>query len=239
MHDRQCTTGRILRRIILFEHQRIEHTNKAKRRQQPIESPEVKMTDEADRINALIDRLNVLEASLAYQPKDEASLSLDQRCARIEQTIQTKLSSLHSADWAEVELLNQQLMPSLTALSLSAGSPASNNAGSKAPLLYRKQAILAKQDNFRRDLNQLEDMQSNPIKIDNIMHDGTICKSVDENLLKRMDAVEAKIVGALERAQRVSYRFDVLVSSYHGVISAASEKLLLLDEDLTAREHRK
>uniref|UniRef100_A0A7S2K6K7 Uncharacterized protein n=1 Tax=Leptocylindrus danicus TaxID=163516 RepID=A0A7S2K6K7_9STRA len=194
------------------------------------------MNDETERMKSVVNRLSALEASLACQRKDDAS-TLEQQCARIEQIIQTKLSSLHSADWAEVDLLNQQLTPSLTALSVSAAC-ANSNDRSSAPILYRKQAILAQQDSFKRNLNLIEDMQSNPIAIDNIMNDGTICNSVDDELLKRMEAVEARIVGVLDRAQRVSERFDVLVSSYHGVISAASEKLLLLDEDLSAREYR-
>jgi len=140
--------------------------------------------------------------------------------------------------WKEVESMEQDLTP---------GTALTHQKQIMAPMLYRRQQILAEQNTFRGDLGQVAQIlnlllidQDNNTK--NITEEQVVNAPIviDTGLTtqedEKLDHLSKQAVELQGRVQKAAQRMDQLLENYSGLVSAASEKLVLLEEDVRRRE---
>ena len=114
-----------------------------------------------------------------------------------------------------------------------------------APLLYRRQEILASKESFEKDMNQLvliRDLllrkhQTKPGNKIIFSESPIISSSVydsanDPSMLQRLDTITVKVSNVQEKASKLVSRLDSLLDRYQQIMLATSEKVLLADEEL-------
>ena len=126
------------------------------------------------------------------------------------------------------------------------------------PLLYQREEILASSKQFQNSLDQLGKIQElvslSVTSSSNIGAKGSVASTrdytnapiiasdryafcIDAHVQDRMGDVTHKVTELLQRADKIAYRVDSLVGRYHKIMSVVSEKIVLLDEELTSREN--
>lgn len=203
--------------------------------------------EQKERIKSILNRVNALGGVLSSpnninstQAKD---YSLEKRFDVLESSIRSKSldsSSLGAAEWEECEKMYKDLAPSSSALTMSAGMSNANdailgNSNSKnAPIMYRRQEVLSCADDFKRNIDVLQQIQGLPVPVTKILEaDNNSLKISDEDHA-RLKAVEERIEDIAKRAHNISDRVDTLLTAYHDIILTASEKLVLYDEALAS-----
>ena len=138
---------------------------------------------------------------------------------------------------------------------LSPGTALTHQKQIMAPILYRRQQILAEKDTFSADMEQVARIL-NLLLID---QDGshTAAKGVTEQQVvnapilvetttttaeeddERLDRLAQQAVDLQERAARVSHKLDSVLRNYASLVGAVSEKLVLFEEDVRRMEEEK
>jgi len=129
----------------------------------------------------------------------------------------------------------------------------SSSSAKNAPLLYRRQDIIASKETFQKDLDQLIKIRdlllmkqnSNASKPKSSFANCSIVSSSayessdDPEMIKRLDAATSKAMDLNARASKISSRLDMLLNRYQHIVVAASEKLVLIDEELCELENER
>lgn len=187
------------------------------------------------RLRAL--ELQVLRSGGSEATTDDATVpDVTARLDALERSLQ--LHSQTQQLWKEIESMEQDLTP---------GTALTHQKQIMAPMLYRRQQILAEQNTFRGDLEQVARIlnlllidQDNSTKIITeeqvvnapIVVDTGLTAQEDEKL----ENLSKQVVELQGRVQKAAQRLDQLLENYSGLVSAASEKLVLLEEDVRRRE---
>jgi hypothetical protein len=200
--------------------------------------------------SSLESRLSALEAQLgvnyAITSKDNETTvkkeekDLISRLGSLEGQFMSLTDSSFRQTWAE----NFKLM-----IELDPGSALTHQSLFAAPILYRKQELLASADTFKHDMEQVGDILKllligqPPITDGDLKEEhvtqapiltGTPCVSEEDQ--QRMDALQHQMVDMQTRTTAVADRMDRLLNNYHSLISTVSEKMILADEELRMRE---
>lgn len=168
--------------------------------------------------------------------------------ARIEALERNALQQLPSSTqqlWKEIESMQEDLSP---------GTALTHQKQIMAPILYRRQQILAEKDTFSADMEQVARIL-NLLLID---QDGSHAarKGVTEQQVvnapilvettttaeeddERLDRLAQQAVDLRERAARVSHKLDSVLRNYASLVGAVSEKLVLFEEDVRRMEEEK
>jgi len=167
-------------------------------------------------------------------------------------------------DMQEIARLERDLHPGpyLTHQAFEAMKRSSITSEYSKPLLYQREEIIACENQFQRSLDQLDRIKellslshgsnnnNNPSSDLGISLNQNRCDftnapiiasdrylfCVDQQVQERLDIVSQKVKSLLRRADNIAYRVDSLVGRYQKIISASSEKVVMLDEEINKRE---
>ena len=197
---------------------------------------------------SLDSRLHALERQVLFSSASTESsaspprptVDVMARVEALERSLQLPTST-HQL-WSEVEAMEQDLTP---------GTALTHQKQIMAPMLYRRQQILAEQDTFRDDLEQVGQIM-NLLLIDQDTHNNQLITEeqvvnapiiVDTGLaadeVEKLERLAEQVVELQGRVQKSAQRLDQVLESYSGLVAAASEKLVLLEEEIRQREEAK
>jgi len=148
--------------------------------------------------------------------------------------------------WQEIERLEADLSP---------GTALTHQKQIMAPLLYRKQCILGQQDDFRQDLQQVAQLlhlllidqpdtsaatiitEQQVVNAPILVETAAATSNAAEHE-ERLDRLAASALDLQSRTRAAAAQLDRLLEQYARLTTAASEKLVLLEEDLRRREQK-
>lgn len=124
---------------------------------------------------------------------------------------------------------------------------------SSTPLYYRRQEVLSSSDDLKADLDHLSQMlhlllvsQAPRESGQDLLREEEVTQAPIVNIPstsredeKRLDLVQANLDDLQGRAKGIASRVDALLQLYSSLISTASEKLVLADEEISSREQKK
>ena len=187
--------------------------------------------DPSSRLHALETKLDTLALTTGLDAGTSGSSS-----GMMNSGATTSLKQL----WEESDKLMQELDP---------GSALTHQQQIAAPILYRRQQVLASADSLQRDMQQVGDIltllaigQPQMITKDNAISEMQVTKApiltqsvppspADQ---ERLVQVEKSLYETRQHVESMAARMDRLVASYHALVSAVSEKMVLADEAAAA-----
>jgi len=187
-------------------------------------------------------RLRALEFKLGFYNFEEESKGekdLESRLSVLEQKFQTLASKSLQTTWEESDKLMEELDP---------GTALTHQQQIAAPILYRRQEILASAATLKRNMDQVSEMLnmlliSQPMKKSEKITESQVTQapilsrpSISDEDKDRLDVLQLKMADIENRMEKASCYLDAMLENYHTVVSAASEKMVLLDEELRLRE---
>lgn len=165
------------------------------------------------------------------------SLSFEDRLRAVEtqfaqfETVQKRLQTL------------QEKVPIKELLELHPGTALTYQSNVMAPILYRKQAVLASAESLRADFKILNEIahtlqvSSSPITEQAILESPILQPTTVD--AKQLDDLGQQILELQKRVQLVSTKLDYLLENYKNFITALSEKLVLCNERIESRQGEK
>ena len=190
-------------------------------------------------------RLRALEFKLGFHKLDEASKGekdLNSRLDVLEQRFQTLASKSLQTTWSESDKLMEELDP---------GTALTHQQQIAAPILYRRQEILASKATLKRSMDEVAEMLnllliSQPAQKNQKITESQVSQApiltgpgISTKDKERLDALQETVTDLESRIENASNYFDAMLENYLTVVSAASEKMVLLDEELRLREEKK
>jgi hypothetical protein len=123
---------------------------------------------------------------------------------------------------------------------------------SSTPLYYRRQEVLSSSEDLKADMDQLSQLL-NLLLVGQPAQEGQKNLSEEEitrapilNLKpiskeeeQRLDLVQANLKDLQMRTQNVAGRVDALLKLYSSLMTTSSEKIVMADEEISAREQKK
>ena len=207
-------------------------------------------------ISSIEDRLAAIESLLGNQnitppnSNQNSSGDIDTRLTQLQdghlKRISTHADGSLQSDLQTCQTYEEEFHPGLLLTHNILG--ASSSSSKQAPLMYRRQEILASKESFQSDIQHLSAIRdllllkskssSSENKYANapIISSDSYTLATDPSNIKRLDKVTHKIVEVQSRASQLGSRLDHLLNLYEKVILAASEKIVLADEELHALE---
>ena len=200
--------------------------------------------------SSLESRLRAIELQVVFQssnnplaasPRTTTTSSPDvmARLQTLERSLQ--LPTQTQQLWNEIETMEQDLSP---------GTALTHQKHIMAPMLYRRQQILAEQDTFRDNLEQLDQIlnlllinQDNKNKVlteEQVVNAPIVVgTALTADELEKVDRLAEQVLDLQQRVQHAVQRLDQILENYAGLVSAASEKLVLMEEDVRMFEKAK
>jgi hypothetical protein len=211
------------------------------------------MTSSINTKQSMESRLLALETSLGLlQPTNSNSSSinnptnknntreLSSRLDALEHKFQSFSTPL--TIWSESDALLQELHP---LAGLSYQEPSSNTRND--PIMYRRQQVLASADDMKRDFSQLNTImnllliaQSTKKLSEEQVFNAPIITSAacaDPNSTARLETLLLDIAITRQQTMAMANRVDSLIQTYHTIVMALSERMLLLNQTLATKEH--
>jgi hypothetical protein len=171
------------------------------------------------------------------------STSVEQRIAALEIQCTKRFAALQD-DWNVIDQLVQDLSP---------GTALTHQRQVIAPILYRKQEILASVSDYRRNIEHVQ-------QILNLISIGqTTCNNKTSNRITEQEIINAPIlvetigmtsdeetdldrlattlIDLQHRIHNVSYQLDTMMDHYTNLVTALSEKIILIGEKLDMQDH--
>lgn len=158
--------------------------------------------------------------------------------------LESRFMSLTDSSFRQTIAESHKLM-----IELDPGAALTHQQLFAAPILYRKQELLASADTFKHDMEQVGDILKllligqPPITDGDLKEEHvtqapilTATPCVSEEDQQRMDALQHQLVDMQTRTATVAGQMDRLLNNYHTLISAVSEKMILADEELRMRK---
>ena len=172
-----------------------------------------------------------------------ASTNMEQRVATLELQY-TNSSAALQEDWNIIDQLLQELSP---------GTAMTHQRQVIAPIIYRKQEILASASDYHRNIERVQ-------HILNLVSIGqTTCTGSNNNKITEQDIINAPIIietigmtsehetnldtlattliDLQHRIQNISIHLDTMIDHYTNLVSALSEKMILISEKLDMHNH--
>ena len=162
-------------------------------------------------------------------------------------SLDTKRSALHN-EFRTIDRLLSEL-----AMSPIAGPAASVGGNSNAPLLFRRQEILASSDSMKRDmelLSRIRELTMIGVKVNNT-NDANKSSNNESNVVncpiiaserynlpsdadakERLERLCFRVAELHKRSTAVSIRADRMLDSYGQIMMALSEKMVLAEEQI-------
>jgi uncharacterized protein YjcR len=191
-------------------------------------------------------RLRALELQLGL-PDDSSSIkTLQERLNRLEESYEKITPAPLRQLWKESEKLFEELDP---------GTALTHQQQIVAPILYRKQELLALADDFHNQMRAVEQISQflllnhskPPTEGEQWTEDQVLqapiltigADSHEKDYQQRLEALVESILDVRKRTEASSSRLDRMLDNYQDLVVALSEKMLLADELLCQREQEK
>ena len=123
---------------------------------------------------------------------------------------------------------------------------------SSTPLYYRRQEVLSSSDDLKADMDQLSQLlnlllvgqppregQKNLSEEEVAQAPILNLKPISKEEERRLDLVQANLKDLQMRTQNVAGRADALLNLYCSLMTTSSEKMVMADEEISAREQKK
>ena len=194
---------------------------------------------------ALEARLSALEEKLGIFHGKAPPVDVDDRLEKLKVLYESTTDTTFRESCAE----SQKLM-----MELDAGTALTHQTNtSSAPLYYRRQEVLSAADGLKIDLNNLSQMLSllmvsqapreegqPPLREEEVTQAPIVnIPPLSREDEKRLDILQADIHDLQTKTAGISNRVDALLKLYSSLITTASEKLVLADEEVASRERKK
>jgi hypothetical protein len=215
------------------------------------------MTSSINAKQSMESRLLALETSLGLlQPTNSNSNSnsinknntkdLTSRLDALEHKFQSFSTPL--TIWRESDALLQELHPQA---GLTYQEPSTRND----PILYRRQQVLASADDLKRDFAQLNTIMNllliaqstKKLSEEHVINAPIITSTtgssalVDPNSTARLETLRLDIAITCQQTMAMTNRVDSLIQTYHAIVTALSERMLLLNQTfaqtIATKEH--
>lgn len=189
--------------------------------------------------------LGLYDTTAATTPTEDVadgsmSTNIEQRIATLEQQC-TKSSVALQEDWDIIDRLLHELSP---------GTALTHQRQVVAPIVYRKQEILASASDYQRNIQQVQQILnlisigqntcSNNSKIteQEIINAPIITETIGMTSEQEtnLEILASTLLDLQHRVQNVSYQLDSMMDHYTNLISATSEKMILISEKLDMHE---
>lgn len=153
-----------------------------------------------------------------------------------------------SSMWAEsTKLLNEELDP---------GTALTHQQQIAAPILYRRQEVLASAKSFKDNMEQVSEILS-LLLIDSQDSGNTKAKMTESQVTQapivvppsatmlsddhkqRLDELVNSLLEIQQRADTATSRLDTVLDSYHSLATAISEKTITVDEAIRSKQRQR
>jgi len=190
-------------------------------------------------------RIRALELQVQSTSDNKSTTAPSDVTARIEALERNALQQLPSSTqqlWKEIESMQEDLSP---------GTALTHQKQIIAPILYRRQQILAEKDTFSADMEQVARIL-NLLLIDQDGSNAAVKGVTEQQVVnapilvetttnaeeddERLDRLAEQAIDLQERAARVSHKLDSVLRNYAILVGAVSEKLVLFEEYVRRRE---
>ena len=174
---------------------------------------------------------------------NETSINIEQRISTLEQQC-TRSSVALQEDWNVIDQLLQELSP---------GTALTHQRQVVAPLIYRKQEILASASIYKKYIHEVQQIlnlisigqttksskNSNKITEQEIFNAPIIMETteISPEQETKLEVLSTTLMDLQHRVRNISYRLDTMIDHYTNLISAISEKMILIGEKLEAHDH--
>jgi hypothetical protein len=191
------------------------------------------------RLSAIEERLGVLHG----KPSSKAT-DVQERLEQLKTLYESSTDAAFRESCAESDKLLEEL---------DAGTALTHQTTvSSTPLYYRRQEVLSSADDLKKDLEYLSQMLTllmvsqapreegqQPLREDEVTNAPIVnIPPVSREDEKRLDLLHANIAELQAKTVGLSNRVDALLKLYASLISTASEKLVLADEEISSRERK-
>lgn len=192
-------------------------------------------------------RLNVIERQIGIDVLQQQNAietsDLVRRLDSLENQIFVKLQSHQLQETLdESDALMKEIDP---------GTALTYQTDISAPLVYRKQTVLAAAPDFHKDLDQMAeilsllsigqtmDQKTKSLSAEKISNAPILGVQVTDEQQERLDKCIQQCVDLQRQADASTRSLDSILDQYQRLVAAASEKLLVLDEGLAQLELKK
>jgi hypothetical protein len=188
----------------------------------------------------LYDTAAVTTATPEEAADGSISTNIEQRITTLEQQC-SKSSVALQEDWDIIDRLLHELSP---------GTALTHQRQVVAPIVYRRQEILASASDYQRNIQQVQQIlnlisigQNTCSNNSNITEQEIINAPIITETIGMTSEQETNLeiltstsIDLQHRVQNVSYQLDTMMDHYANLISATSEKMILISEKLDMQE---
>lgn len=181
-------------------------------------------------------RVAALETKLGLRSSSVSKVDVESRLNALQATVDKHTTPQFRSVWKESMDLLREL------------DPGPGLTHQQQPLLYKRQEVLAAAETLEKDMGELAKIlhllsqgrasaSSTPLREDAVTQAPILTNlSVSPEDQRRLDALRVTFEDLNTRTRVMALRLNQLLECYHSVMSAASEKCILADELLSARE---
>jgi hypothetical protein len=189
-------------------------------------------------------RLRALEAFLSVTSETRSPEDVTSRIGALETKLNSLTSNLQGDTplkqlWEESDKLMRELDP---------GTALTHQQQIAAPILYRRQEILASAESLRRDMGQLMEILTllsigqpqiigeDPLSEMQVTKAPILAVAPPSKVEEeRLQHLEVNLQEMHDKMKNFAARLDKLVAGYHSLVTAVSEKIVLVDETTTGK----
>ena len=193
----------------------------------------------------LYDSTTKTETGADQETSIVSSPNVEQRIAALEQQY-TQTSAALQEDWKTIDQLLQELSP---------GTALTHQRQVVAPIIYRKQEVLASASSLQTNIQHVQQIlnllsigqttssssgnANTKITEQDIINAPIITDTIGMTLEQEtnVDRLATTLIDLQHRVQNVSFQFDTMMDHYTNLISAISEKMILISEKLDMHDH--
>lgn len=179
-------------------------------------------------------RLSDLEAKLGVGLPTITKSDIAQRLDKVQAAINQQTTAAFRETWNESQALFKELDPGMAL------------THQQQPLLYRRQEVLAAAVSLDKDMQELSKImhllqphteKGKALREDQVTQAPILTQyQISHSDEQRLDQLRLTMNDLSMRLTRVMARTDAMLESYHTIMAVASEKVVLADEAITAKE---
>mmetsp|Transcript_32918 Transcript_32918/g.79635 ORF Transcript_32918/g.79635 Transcript_32918/m.79635 type:complete len:195 (-) Transcript_32918:49-633(-) len=180
-------------------------------------------------------RLLDLEAKLGVGLPIVTKSDIARRLDKVQAAVNTQTTSGFRETWHESQALFKELDPGMAL------------THQQQPLLYRRQEVLAAATSLDKDMQELSKImhllqpqteKGKTLREDQVTQAPILTQyyQISPSDEQRLDQLRLTMDDLAKRLQLVMVRTDAMLESYHTIMAVASEKVVMADETIKAKE---
>ncbi|CAJ1953919.1 unnamed protein product [Cylindrotheca closterium] len=179
-------------------------------------------------------RLLDLESKLGFGLPTVTKSDIAQRLDKVQTAVNQQTTAAFRETWNESQALFKELDPGMAL------------THQQQPLLYRRQEVLASAATLDKDMQELSKImhllqphteKGKGLREDQVTQAPILTSyQITPSDEQRLDQVRLTMDDLSRRLQQVIVRTDAMLESYHTIMAVASEKVVMADETIKAKE---